>query len=88
MAHLLRSFAFLAMLCLMGLSALPLHAQNEDGPLRMGIAGLVHGHVGGMLQAMQTRDDVVLVGIAELDEALGPIRKMVAHYGHLGEHDQ
>jgi predicted dehydrogenase len=48
------------------------HAQTAGGtpPLRIAIAGLVHGHVGGFFQSSQHRSDIQLVGIAEPDAQL------------------
>ena len=43
-------------------------------PLRVAIAGLVHGHVAGFLQANLHRPDIELVGIAE------PNRELAAKY--------
>ena len=45
-----------------------LNAQTP--PLRLGIVGLVHGHVSGMLGNALGRKDVDLVGIVEADTAL------------------
>ncbi|MGA2094731.1 MAG: Gfo/Idh/MocA family oxidoreductase [Candidatus Acidiferrum sp.] len=39
-------------------------------PLRIGIAGLVHGHVGGFLRQNLHRTDIQLVGVAEPDKQL------------------
>jgi len=39
-------------------------------PMRVAIAGLIHGHVEGFLQANLHRSDIVLVGIAEADRRL------------------
>ncbi len=39
-------------------------------PLKLGIAGLVHGHVGGFLRLAQKRTDVQIVGIFEPDTAV------------------
>ncbi|MGB2622128.1 MAG: Gfo/Idh/MocA family oxidoreductase [Candidatus Acidiferrum sp.] len=39
-------------------------------PLRVGIAGLVHGHVGGFLQTNLHRADLQIVGVAEPDRKL------------------
>ncbi len=39
-------------------------------PVRLAIAGLVHGHVDGFFRAMRNRTDVQLVGIADPDAAL------------------
>ena len=39
-------------------------------PLRLAIAGLVHGHVDGFLNAVQNRNDVRIVGVFDPDTAL------------------
>jgi glucose-fructose oxidoreductase len=39
-------------------------------PLRVGIAGLVHGHVGGFLQQNLHRSEIRIVGVAEPDRQL------------------
>jgi predicted dehydrogenase len=41
------------------------HAQPK--PLRLAVAGLVHGHVGGFLNAAKKRTDVEIVGVFEPD---------------------
>jgi predicted dehydrogenase len=48
------------------------HAQDtgRDPPLRVAIAGLVHGHVTGFLRAAQARPDVQIVGVFDPDAAL------------------
>src|SRR4051812_16874255 len=38
-----------------------------SAPLRLGMAGLVHGHAGGFLARYRDRADVELVGVAEPD---------------------
>jgi len=43
---------------------------GENRPLRLAIAGLVHGHVTGFLRGAQGRQDVEIVGIFEPDTAL------------------
>ncbi len=43
---------------------------QEPPPLRLAIAGLVHGHVGSFLRAAQARKDVEIVGVFESDAAL------------------
>src|SRR5450755_575068 len=43
---------------------------SQSGPLRVAIAGMVHGHVEGFLQANLHRPDIELVGIAEPDQKL------------------
>jgi glucose-fructose oxidoreductase len=45
-------------------------AQSDEQALRLGIAGLVHGHVAGFLAAASKRKDIVIVGIAEPDRQL------------------
>jgi predicted dehydrogenase len=50
----------------------PAHAQESPAqpPLRLAIAGLVHGHVSGFLRGAQGRRDVEIVGIFDPDAAL------------------
>jgi glucose-fructose oxidoreductase len=43
-------------------------ASQNGAPLRVAIAGLVHGHAEGFLQANLHRSDIELVGIAEPDQ--------------------
>jgi predicted dehydrogenase len=43
---------------------------QEPPPLRLAVAGLVHGHVDGFIRAAQRRQDVTLVGIFESDARL------------------
>jgi predicted dehydrogenase len=45
-------------------------ASQNGAPLRVAIAGLVHGHAEGFLQANLHRADIELVGIAEPDQKL------------------
>jgi len=45
-------------------------AATDPPPVRLGIVGLVHGHVRGFLDRLRDRTDVVLVGVAEPDAAL------------------
>jgi predicted dehydrogenase len=53
------------------LVAVPLSvAPTEPPPLRLAIAGLVHGHVRGFLDRLEGRTDVQLVAIADPDAAL------------------
>jgi len=48
------------------LSAVRLSAQGNGGaPLRLAVAGLVHGHARGFLNALVKRNDVELVGVSE-----------------------
>jgi scyllo-inositol 2-dehydrogenase (NADP+) len=53
------------------------HAQ-EPPPLRLAIAGLVHGHVSGFLRAAQGRKDVEIVGVFDSDAVL--LRKYAERY--------
>lgn len=43
---------------------------TSDDPLRLAIAGLVHGHVHGVLGQLEDRDDVRLVGVWAADAAV------------------
>src|SRR5664279_3287829 len=45
-------------------------ASQNGAPLRVAIAGLVHGHAEGFLQANLHRAGIEMVGIAEPDRAL------------------
>jgi hypothetical protein len=64
---------FVLPLFALGLAAL-VSAEPRDGtrqaPLRLAIAGLVHGHVSGFLRAAQARKDVEIVGIFDPDVSL------------------
>jgi glucose-fructose oxidoreductase len=44
--------------------------ENEKAPLRVGLAGLVHGHASGFFDQFQHREDLQVVGIAEADRQL------------------
>jgi len=61
-----------ALLCAIAawLSLISAHAQEPKAPLRLAIAGLVHGHVSGFLRAAQAREDVQIVGVFEPDSTL------------------
>ena len=61
----------LATVCAFGLLA-PARAQEpaKQAPLRLAIAGLVHGHVSGFLRGAQARRDVEIVGVFDPDAAL------------------
>jgi predicted dehydrogenase len=52
------------------LLAAPAPGGAAEPPLRLAVAGLVHGHARGFLDRLQGRADVQLVGIAEADAAL------------------
>ena len=45
-------------------------AVTAEAPLRVAIAGLVHGHVGGFISGVKARTDVQVVGIFDPDTAL------------------
>jgi glucose-fructose oxidoreductase len=52
------------------LLASSLSVQASTGKLRVGVVGLVHGHVTGFLNEALKRADIEVVGIAEPDSAL------------------
>ena len=54
------------------LLVMPAAAQEpgQSRPMRLAIAGLVHGHVSGFLRSAQARSDVQIVGVFEKDAAL------------------
>jgi predicted dehydrogenase len=52
------------------LAAPPSVTTPDPAPLRLAIAGLVHGHVHGFLERLKDRTDVELVGISDPDPAL------------------
>src|SRR4051812_22650564 len=66
MAHLLLSL-LISMLPMAGAKPAP---AAQAAPLKLAIAGLVHGHVSGFLKSAQARKDVQIVGIFEPDTAL------------------
>src|SRR6266699_795675 len=73
---------FVVVLLAISAALVPGHAQDlarrslseggagQNAPLRLAIAGLVHGHVTGFLRAAQARQDVQIVGVFEPDAAL------------------
>jgi predicted dehydrogenase len=56
-----------------------LSAQPADQPLRLAIAGLVHGHVDGFFRAARARTSVQIAGIFDPDPALH--KKYAQKYG-------
>jgi predicted dehydrogenase len=68
MRHWLRVLAIAGILG----ALVPARAQEPaaQSPLRLAIAGLVHGHVSGFLRGAQGRRDVEIVGIFDPDAAL------------------
>jgi predicted dehydrogenase len=73
MRHSLTSMFFLYSLFLL---QLPARAQSSpaasSAPLRVGIVGLVHGHVDGFFHDSLHRPEIQIVGIAEPDQQLFP----------------
>ena len=63
-----RSLAILSVAC--ALTALVPARAQEALPLRLAIAGLVHGHVSDFLRSALTRPDVRVVGVFDPDAAL------------------
>ncbi len=57
-------------LALLTASALSAQTTPSSFPLRVGIAGLVHGHVAGFFRQNQQRADIQIVGVAEPDTKL------------------
>jgi predicted dehydrogenase len=64
----IRLFALLVLLCTFSGVSDTAQAQ-ENGPLRLGVAGLSHGHSGEVIRRAG-RGDFVIVGVAEKDERL------------------
>jgi predicted dehydrogenase len=67
MKHLFRSCAFFLVFLLF---AAPLLSAAEPEPLRVAIAGLVHGHAGGFFTNFLHRPDMRIVGINDPDRSL------------------
>ncbi len=70
------SIAFFTLSILTAFAGQP--SQKPAPPLRLAIAGLVHGHVDGFLRAMYNRSDVQLIAVAEADAELQ--QKYAARY--------
>lgn len=51
-------------------AAAPLRLSKQTGPLRLGIVGLVHGHVEGLLWQATQRTDLQIVGVYEPNREL------------------
>jgi predicted dehydrogenase len=64
--------------CVIWLAPVTARPQTNDGPLKLAIAGLVHGHVSGFLKAAVARTDVQIVGVFDPDRALQ--QKYAAQY--------
>ena len=54
-------------------------ASPDQAPFRIGVAGLVHGHVAGFFRQALKRPEVQIVGIAEPDRAL--FERYAGQYG-------
>src|SRR5262249_16665823 len=67
-AHAMRSLRLALALTLVSIPSFG--ADTPEAPVRLAIAGLVHGHVKGFLDRLHGRTDVQLVGIADPDGAL------------------
>ena len=63
-----RILLFALLLALLAFAQTP--NLTASAPLRVAIAGLVHGHVDGFLNALKTHPNVQLVGVYEPDAAL------------------
>jgi glucose-fructose oxidoreductase len=59
----------LPLAALIALSA-PLYSQTPSAPLRVGVVGLVHGHVAAFFSAAIGRSDIQIVGVSEPDRQL------------------
>lgn len=70
-----RRFSAFSVLALVFLLAVP---QAQAPPLRLAIAGLVHGHVSGFLRAARGRSDVEVVGVFDPDSTL--LKKYAAQF--------
>ncbi|MBS0190986.1 MAG: Gfo/Idh/MocA family oxidoreductase [Planctomycetes bacterium] len=55
---------------LAALSSADVRHSHEQGPLRIGIIGFVHGHVEGLLWNASQRKDIQIVGVYEPDKEL------------------
>ena len=80
----MRSFPMLIfVLCLVLLPGTLAEASSppaaQSAPLRVGIVGLVHGHVDGFFQQSLHSPDIQLVGVAEPDQQL--LRRYASRYG-------
>lgn len=72
-------FAFLTVCLFTAPAASSAQTSATAGPLRVAIAGMVHGHVDGFFQRSLHRPDIQIVGIAEADQQVAA--RYAAHYG-------
>jgi predicted dehydrogenase len=73
------SSALFAILMLSGISFAQVQAAQAKAPLRVGIVGLVHGHVHGFLEQFRHSPEIEIVGVAEPDQQL--LSQTGAKYG-------
>lgn len=59
--------------------AVPFQPSKRKGALQIGVVGLVHGHVEGLLWQARERDDLTIVGVYEPNRAL--FDRLAAKYG-------
>lgn len=76
--HPILRYALSSLCCIAVFSFQPLAAQSP-APLRVGIVGLVHGHVHGFLEESRNSPQLEIVGIAEPDGQL--LSAAAARYG-------
>ena len=62
--------ALVSILMFSGISIAQAQAAQPKDPLRVGIVGLVHGHVHGFLEQSRHSPEIEIVGIAEPDQQL------------------
>jgi len=67
-------FILLSLLC-----ALPAYSASDTTPLRVGIVGLVHGHVHGFLDKGRHSSEIEIVGVVEPDAQL--LSQAATRYG-------
>ena len=68
-AHTMKSLV-IGFCLLLGLVARPAFSEENKGPVRVAIIGLVHTHVRGFLPGALTNSEVQVVGIVEPDQTL------------------
>ncbi len=69
-SHVMKTASLYLLVITVVISLLPAVRAQEKPPLRLVIAGLVHGHVSGFLRAAQGRTDVEIVGMFDPDASL------------------
>jgi predicted dehydrogenase len=66
----MRTLLTSALIAIFLLASTAASVTGQPAPLRLAIAGLVHGHVGGFLRGAQGRQDVQIVGVFDPDRTL------------------